>query len=412
MPPDNNVDKIRRQPLDAKGICGKCSSKADTECMQCFGCNDYFHVINCPPGTKQNQVTKTFFDGWDNIVRHYKNIQYVCEACLHDRKLKNEIIISNRMCVMEEEISAVKNTIDKEFKELRDIITKVKSPPNDGNFPDLESPKEPTWSDIASKPTNSAIVIKKKKNGPPADINKVHHAAVSTNTPVSKAYHNNAGDTVVVLENEASKNVMVPILEEQMDSDRFSVVAVKQRLPTISIVNIDREYTKEQLLERVQQQNTSRIGNIELDDDNFKIIYMRKQFKNPNLMKAVVRVSNELRYLIEKSGDHLNIGLSSCAVYDDFFIRRCNRCQSFNHWKDNCPADIPVVCGRCGENHDTKTCKSDVIKCCNCIRAGHSETDHETSSVSCLSYKEAQKKLYDTINYYKERPKNINSPSR
>ena len=71
MPPDSTVEKIRRLPLNGEGICSKCNSKADSECMQCFGCSEYFHVLNCPPGSKQGQVTKTFYDGWDNLCRNY-----------------------------------------------------------------------------------------------------------------------------------------------------------------------------------------------------------------------------------------------------------------------------------------------------------------------------------------------------
>ena len=138
---------------------------------------------------------------------------------------------------------------------------------------------------------------------------------------------------------------------------------------------------------------------------------MKKQYKTPNLYKAVVRVSSDIRQAIERSGDHLNIGLTSCSVYDDFFIRRCNKCQGFNHWKDDCPADIPAICGRCGESHDTKSCKSTTVKCANCMKAGFSDISHESSSGKCQAYMEAQKRLHDTINYYKDHPKNIRRPS-
>ena len=410
MPPDSTVEKIRRLPLNGEGICSKCNSKADSECMQCFGCSEYFHVLNCPPGSKQGQVTKTFYDGWDNLCRNYNNIQYVCDACHQDKKLKNDIIISNRMCVMEEEISNVKKSVEQGFTEMRDMMSKINKASNDSSESSI--PTGPSWADIAggkssSKSTSSVLVIKKLKNGPPADIDAVHKAAINTNAAISKAYRNNSGDTVVVLENQTSKESILPELGKEMDKERFSVVSVKERLPTISIVNIDREYTKEELLNLVKKQNTARLGNIEVNEDSFKIIFMKKQYKNPNLHKAVVRVSSEIRHAIEKSGDHLNIGLTSCSVYDDFFIRRCNRCQAFNHWKDDCPKDTPVICGRCGENHDTKTCKSSVLKCCNCTRAGLTEVNHESSSPKCQAYHEAQKRLHDTINYYKDNPKNI-----
>ena len=105
-----------------------------------------------------------------------------------------------------------------------------------------------------SKSTSSVIVLKKKKNGPPADINQVRKAAISTNAAISKTYHNNSGDTVVVLENNTSKEAILPVLEREIDQDSFSIVPIKERLPTITIVNIDQEYNKERLLELVKNQ--------------------------------------------------------------------------------------------------------------------------------------------------------------
>ena len=121
---ENGVTLIRRKPLDSKGVCTDCSSKADHEAMQCFGCAEFYHVVNCPPGNTKGQVTRTFFNGWDNIVQNYKNIQYICKACLHDKHLQKDIIVSNRMCCMEEDMKGIKTTMDKQFEELKQTIAK------------------------------------------------------------------------------------------------------------------------------------------------------------------------------------------------------------------------------------------------------------------------------------------------
>lgn len=405
---ENTVTIIRRQPLDAKGLCSKCSSNGDHEAMQCFGCSEYYHVINCPPGNKKGQVTHTFYDGWDNMLRNYGNIQYICDACLHDKKLKCDIIVSNRMCVMEEEMKEMKGSMDRGFNELREIVQKLVK--NKEEMPAAAVQPVPTYAET-TKSSSSVIVIKKKRNGPPADIEKIHQAAVNSNASVSNTYRNNSGDTVVVLENQASKDAILPVIEEEIDKEQFTVVTPKQRQPTITIINIEREYSKEELLKRVKEQNTWRFGSLEVNETNFKVIYMKKQFKNPALFKAVVRVSNEVRQSIDNSGDHLNIGVTSCSVFDDFFVKRCNRCQRLNHWKDDCSHDLPVVCGRCGEQHETRTCQSHQVKCCNCVQAGYTDTAHETSSLRCQAYMDAQKKVQSTINYYKDKPKNIKRPN-
>ena len=128
--------------------------------------------------------------------------------------------------------------------------------------------------------------------------------------------------------------------------------------------------------------------------------------KNPLLYKAVVRVSEKVREAIDRGGNHLNIGLKSCPVHDDLYVRRCNKCQSFNHWKDHCPGSTLVVCGKCSGNHDTRGCTPDVIKCANCVKHNYTDTNHETSYYKCRAYVEAQEKLKLTINYYRNRSKN------
>ena len=87
-----DVIPVRRQPLDADGTCTKCDKKCEQDYMRCFGCDEFFHVVNC--GSSKGQVTPTFYKGWDNIVTHYPNIQYVCEACKVDKQLKKDIIVS------------------------------------------------------------------------------------------------------------------------------------------------------------------------------------------------------------------------------------------------------------------------------------------------------------------------------
>ena len=325
----------------------------------------------------------------------------MCTACIQDKKFKKDIIVSNRMCSMEEEMKSLKTIMDVKFGEMREMMEEVvKKKEQPAPPPETGPPPIPTYAQKAS--TSAVIVIKKKVNGVSADIEKIHQAAVNTNASVSNTYKNNKGDTVVVCDNQESKDSLLPVLQQEMDNTRFSVVTPAQRLPTITIIDMHREYSKEELLERVKSHNASKLSGVEVDADTFRVLYIKKQVKNDKLFKAVVRVSNEVRHAIEhRAGDKLNIGLSSCPVFDDYFVRRCNRCQRYNHWKDDCPDDTPVVCGRCGENHDMRTCESDVAQCYNCVQAKYSNTNHETSSRECKSYKDAQNKLKSTINYYK-----------
>ena len=399
MSDENDIRIVRRQTLDSSGTCTKCKEKADHECMKCFGCEEFYHVINCSSGSK-NQVTITFFNTWENMQRLYDNIQYICDACKQDKKLKKDIVISNRMCVIEDDLRGMKDDINNKLLGLGEMIqalAKLKE-----KAPEPIVPVRPTYAEKAS----AVIVIKKKVNGPSADMDIIYQAAVNTNAAVSKAYKNRTGDTVVVCDDEASKQSMLPILNEKMESDRFTVITPPPRRPTINIIDIPVNYSKEDLLDRVKSHNATKFTGIDLNADNFKIIFTKPQFKNNNLFKATVRVSEDVRKAISNASNKLFIGLSSCPVYDDFFVKRCNRCQQFGHWKDDCNADTPVVCGKCSGHHETKDCTVDVIKCNNCVHAKHNDTNHETSYNKCVVYIAARKKIELTINYYKNNPKN------
>ena len=402
---DSSVIPVRRQPLDSGGTCTKCDKKCDKDYMRCFGCDELFHVRNC--GSSRKQVTQTFYEQWDSMNNNYPNIQYVCDACKVDKQTKKDIIVSNRICVLEDELKGIKEVMMDKFQGLEDTMKKMvetKVEPAAAVI-NKDYPPLPSFSDKVSK---GVIVIKKKKNGPSADMDAIYRAAVDTNTAVSKAYNNNAGDTVVVLEDEKSKESMLPLLNEAMDNDSFTVVTPKSRLPTITIIDIPSNYSKKDLLARVKNQNTSKFASagIELDEGNFNIIYTRAQVKNNNLYKAVVRVGENVRRAIDKANNKLNIGLTSCTVFDDLFVKRCNRCQGLHHFRDKCPEENKVICGNCAGEHETRSCVSDTIKCYNCTQAKYPDTNHKSSYYKCRVYVEAQKKLEETINYYSTRTKN------
>ena len=432
MAPDPSIDLVRRQPLDSKGVCTRCEKKCDGDYMQCCLCDEMYHALNC--GEMKNQVTPTFYKGWDNMHANYPNIQYICDACMQDNKMKQAIIVSNRMCVMEEDMKGIRDEMSDKFSGLENMIRELANKENPVPAETVPVPDEmneklnglenlireftnkenhvpantvpaqaPTYAE-AAKSTQSVIVIKKKTNGPSASMDLIYDAAIELNAAVTKAYTNKVGDTVVVCEDEKSKEAMLPVLRNTMEN--YKVVTPASRLPTVAIIDMTSNYSKENLLQRVKSQNASKFAGVELDENSFKVVFTRAQVKNKNLYKAIVRVSEEVRSAIERAKNKLNIGLSSCPVYDDFFIRRCNRCQCFNHWKEDCPRSSPVVCGKCSGEHDTQSCTSDVIKCANCTKHNYTDTNHEASYYKCRAYVEAQEKLKSTINYYKNNPKN------
>ena len=404
----NLVEVIRRSPLNAQGVCGKCDKDAEGDSLRCFGCDELYHVIGC---TGEKQVTRTFLDAtWPSLSKLYTNIQYVCDACKQDRQAKKDIVISNRMCVMEEQMrdmanmmTEMKNSKDEqqaplnndalthEVTELKllvqNLVQKSVAAP--------ETPTEPPKISYASKVEKSVIVAKKRATGQEANIEDIQNIAVRTGSAVSKAYRNETGDAVVVCENKDAQEKMRPALQNTMSD--FKVVSPPARKPTINIAEISKKYSKEELFDVIKAQNASR--GIDITAENFQILFVKPHQKDESLFMAAVRVADNLRDAIKSADNRIIVNSVSCPVFDRFFVRRCNYCQGLNHWKDDCNAENPI-CGTCAGEHETKNCDSETIKCVNCSVAGISNNRHKTSWYKCTAYENAQEKFKSTINYY------------
>ena len=115
-------------------------------------------------------------------------------------------------------------------------------------------------------------------------------------------------------------------------------------------------------------------------------IHAIRPLKNKaNIFQAFVSISITLRNAIGLRGDKITLGLQSCKVYDRYHVKRCNKCQHFGHYMNECPTPDATICGKCGSHdHSTKDCTSNETECINCARNGHtSNKDHPTSSRLC-----------------------------
>ena len=161
---------------------------------------------------------------------------------------------------------------------------------------------------------------------------------------------------------------------------------------------MEEEHSTETVLQLAKEQNRDK--GINIDAENFKVLFVRKHAKNANLFQAVVRVTNDIRVAIQNVGNKLHVGLTVCPIYDHFHVRRCNKCQGFNHYKDKCESD--PICGKCAGAHETEGCASEQPKCTNCVKNKHDDTNHLASDPLCKSYMAAQKKLEQSIGFYKK----------
>ena len=84
-------------------------------------------------------------------------------------------------------------------------------------------------------------------------------------------------------------------------------------------------------------------------------------------------------------GDKVNLGLTTCKIFDQFHVKRCNNCQKYGHYYKNCNSPEIKVCSNCSESHATNDCSSQQRRCINCIKAGATQenSEHKASDPNC-----------------------------
>ena len=377
--------------LKQNGLCELCNKDAQSDFMICFTCDKKYHVIDC---TVDASCSRSFLKNtWPSLQKNYTSIKFICWMCQENKKLNTENIMMERMLLMETNVTTIKS----EITEIKKLLLKRSAASDVNNQPavtdDVLNMQDFPVMTYAQKAEKSIIVIKKGEHE--IDNTSIIKVAVNSKAAVTSMYKNKSGDTVLICDNNKSKEKLLPNLKEKMKG--HTLITPPARQPTITITAIDSDYTKENLFEMIRDQNVDR--NINIDENNFRLLFTRPHAKNPNLFLAVARVSDHIRTAIKDAGDKLCISVSSCAVYDRLFIKRCNRCQGFHHFKNDCSAPNPT-CAKCTGSHETHTCTSNVVKCANCALNGYAELNHLASDNRCQTYIAAQEKLKSTINYY------------
>ena len=373
--------------VKSDGTCGHCSKKADGATMTCFSCDKLWHVIECAPGA-DDLATKTFLNIWKpwKAAGNYKSICFVCPPCRDANLLQREVVSSNRMSVMEERVSSLQD----DLKVIKELLT------NGQTNPVAPAPQVTPPTKTYAQASDSVIVIKNKNHAQAVDRNTIKEAVHDSRVNVSGVYDNKQGNTVLVCESEAGKERLAANLRGRVKDRDINTPA--QRTPTIRITCMEEEHSTETVLQLAKEQNRDK--GINIDAENFKVLFVRKHAKNANLFQAVVRVTNDIRVAIQNVGNKLHVGLTVCPIYDHFHVRRCNKCQGFNHYKDKCESD--PICGKCAGAHETEGCASEQPKCTNCVKNKYDDTNHLASDPLCKSYMAAQKKLEQSIGFYKK----------
>ena len=192
------------------------------------------------------------------------------------------------------------------------------------------------------------IVIKKDSHGKPINKSVLEESCVKSKIGIVNTMTlKRSNDTAIIVNSRSDADILRQKLSQTSPQHTTSTVATKT--PRITIVGLEREYSKEEIREMIVSQNSGidlLVNDSSTSPEDKKIdVVAVLPLKSNASYKAIVRVSNLIRSVIAKQSDRVYIGTQrSCKVYDSFFVLRCFNCQQFGHHSRDCTSGNPV-CG-------------------------------------------------------------------
>ena len=192
--------------LATDGICKHCHKDGSANFMECWVCREKYHVIEC---TLDPMVqTSLLKNQWPNILNKWTCITFTCPTCKEDFKTKEEAVMSSRVHLLEE--NSLKS--NKQLEEIKELLTTVLT--NQAQSADnIETQKAPGKP---AEETPTLIVVEKAENEEQTDEenkalwSEVTKAAIKSKVGVKKSFTNQSGQTVLVCNNEKSKQALLP----------------------------------------------------------------------------------------------------------------------------------------------------------------------------------------------------------
>ena len=380
------------------GTCSTCEEVPGTDdTLGCNVCKNYFHATNCLDEHKSKKLaTVSLLKSLRTASKNFKWMCNVCstrfeQACCSNVQ-STAVTLTETVNKLTSQMDNLKLDMDTRFDKITDKIVES----NSGNV----------WSDKnrLSK-IRSSLLIKPDDAGKPVELDVIRELAVKNGIQVDTAKVTSDGKTFINLPSTKNRDKLTPLLQSSSLAKAEQIVNINSKLPTISIVGIEEIITKESAAEYVLSQNPDIQKLVDIGE-TFNVVFIKKPTDQSGTYTVIARVSPKIRELLHRMDNRIHIGLAKYRVHDRFYIKRCNKCQAYHHYENECGKD--VICGYCrSHSHVSKKCsKKDKShreqSCYNCQISGKDESvynGHNTMWYNCPTYKEEQLKLKKTINY-------------
>ena len=399
--PASMMSVLLKCQLEKDGKCSSCSNIiADDSIIKCSKCKLLFHAV-C--STYENEIcNKTLFKLFCSKSTK-SNFMWFCDACLTSFEFDAASNDTARINNLEHQI----NTMNSRFDEMKELILNTKPSSNknvDNSYVQNNQNKEnetnqksnvteKTKEPLAKHNINpwrvqTRVTILKDNLGNTPDLAEFEKRALDNNLKVKKATWDTKGNIVLVC--PSAQDAVAVCEQATVEFPHNTVLEPRSPSSVINIVGFRTSHDLDTLYNLLISANSalSTLKGKPLEEVKmfFDIIAIKPCAKNPSVFRAVVRVSKTLRHLIRLSSNKLKIGFYVCSVYDRTIAKRCNKCQTFGHWANDCQPGNIVVCADCGQNHDTQKCKSESYHCINCAKITDADCNHSAKSLDCPAY--------------------------
>ena len=409
----NVVTNIVNDGKSRIGECNKCQKKVDVVCkaISCLFCKKTFHAVGCT-NNKTDIAPSTGFDQHllpsstktGGYSERYGKFCFVCEYCMNCFEADVSDVRDDKVENLSNKVEDLSSNVE-EIKKL--IVSLAENSQNKSSQSQVNEDENSVWSNrFRTENMKRLLYVEKDSSGNQINLDTLRRTCVDEEIKVVKTFETKNKEVGIVVNSEASAK----LLSQKLQSSH-TVRSIPVKTPTINLVGIPIGTTKPDLLYNIMQLNDTlrsiRDSPPAVGEDAFQILGIVELRSNPNYCKATIRISNSMRYAIAKLKDRVLIGLTSAKVYDNFYVRRCYKCQKFGHVRADCRSE--AACVKCSGDHENSVpCPADTnpsaLCCANCKRSSisriSSNTAHSASSLVCPSLQAEQAKLKGSIPFY------------
>ena len=405
---------VQDYELDDGGTCISCKEVSqDLELVQCGICKKKFHAVCTAASNDDKWATKSMITNY-KAASTKKNFMFLCNYCLTTLEMNVADIDGQRMRKMERNMEIVSKELA-EIKKLVSTNSSIPIRPVDINKEEIVQPiptKIPAkslpniWQDtdrlatVKAKPAESLLVINKDTDAAKDKINAevVENTVIGNGIPIKKSFKDKEGNLVVVCESAESRDE----LKNQVAAydNGIEMKTPRELAPVVSLVGLSKNYDKEEVLELLVKQNHFLKQFSECNDveEHIKVFAVKPLRSKPDVFQAFARISKVIRQGFKTFNDKVTLGLSTCKIYDQFHVKRCNNCQAFGHFYKNCNTPDIHACAKCGGEHSTQQCQALSTQCINCVKANREECEHRADDPNCPMLLKQQEKLKNNLN--------------